>query len=298
MQRNARSYHLLGRAFDAINVPMVLVDVGRTDQPVIGCNPAFCRFTGFAENTVIGRNCRFLQGDDRDQAGRRDLATAIGDRREARVVLRNYRADGTMFLNEISLVPLAGDNGEIRHYVGVLRDISEQVAFEEQLRELASTDPLTGLHNRRRFESLVEREMRRAHRYSHPLVLLMFDLDHFKAINDDHGHASGDAVLRTFAACLRDGLREQDIMARVGGEEFAALLPETDAAAGTEVAERLRAAVAAATTPCGTAELRVTMSIGLTRLADHDDGYASLLARADAALYASKQQGRDRVTVA
>jgi len=297
--RSARSHHLLGRAVDASNVPMVLVDARRHDEPIVMCNPAFAAFTGYAEDEVVGRNCRFLQGEDRDQPGRRQLAEAVREEREARVVLRNYRRDGTLFYNELNVAPVRDKKGSVTHFVGVMRDISEQVAIETQLRELASTDPLTGLYNRRRFESLASQEIHRSHRYGRPLVVMMFDLDHFKRVNDEHGHACGDAVLVTFADRLAPaGLRGHDICARVGGEEFAALLPETPMAAGLEVAERLRRSVAEAVTPWDFHEIRITVSIGLTQLADWDDGPASLLERADAALYASKQRGRDRVTVA
>lgn len=296
--RAARSHHLLGRAADASNVPMLLVDVTLPDQPIVLCNPAFERFTGYGEAEVVGRNCRFLQGDDRDQPGIVQVAEAIAAGREARVVLRNYRRDGTMFYNEVDLAPLRDDDGRLTHYVGVLRDISEQVAIEAQLRELASTDPLTGLYNRRRFESLVNQEIRRSHRYGRPLVAMMFDLDHFKKVNDERGHACGDAVLVTFARCLSGGLRNQDVCARVGGEEFAALLPETTIAAGLDVAERLRLAVAEAVTLCDGHAIRVTVSVGISQLADWDDDHGTLFERADAALYASKQRGRNRVTVA
>jgi diguanylate cyclase (GGDEF)-like protein/PAS domain S-box-containing protein len=295
---SARSFHLFGRAADASNVPMVLVDVGQRDHPVVYCNEAFCRFTGYALREVIGRNCRFLQGADLEQPGRRQLAEAVAQGRATRIVMRNYKRDGSLFYNELSIAPLAEEDGRITHYFGVLRDISEQIAIEEQLRELASTDPLTGMLNRRRFEGLVNQEILRSHRYARPMVALMLDLDHFKRINDACGHACGDAVLMGFAACIARGLRIHDICARVGGEEFAAMLPETPIAAGLDVAERLRRAVEAMRIPWDGQEIAVTTSIGITQLTDWDDGYGSLIERADAALYASKQSGRNRVTVA
>ena len=211
---------------------------------------------------------------------------------------RNYKRDGTLFYNELNIAPLAGDDGRVSHYFGVLRDVSEQIAIEEQLRELASTDPLTGLLNRRRFEGLVNQEILRSTRYARPMVALMFDLDHFKRVNDNHGHACGDAVLVGFAACLSRGLRVHDICARVGGEEFAAMLPETPIASGLEVAERLRRSVEAMRTPAEGGEIAITTSVGITQLTPWDDSYTSMIERADAALYASKQRGRNRVTVA
>ena len=213
-------------------------------------------------------------------------------------MLRNYRADGALFYNELALSPVAGPDGTVVHYIAVARDISDRIALEDRLRQLASTDPLTGLLNRRRFEALVEREVHRAHRYRRPLVMLSFDLDRFKLVNDRHGHGCGDRVLVAFARCLVAGLRGEDVCARVGGEEFAALLPETSIVRGLEVAERLRQACAATSVDWEGQAIAVTVSIGATALVDGDDGYGGLVGRADAALYASKRNGRDRVTVA
>jgi diguanylate cyclase (GGDEF)-like protein/PAS domain S-box-containing protein len=295
---SARSFHLFGRAADASNVPMLLVDVLAPDHPIVHCNNAFCAFTGYSAGEVLGRNCHFLQGEDLQQPGCRQVAEAIDEGRQTRIVMRNYKRDGTMFYNELSVAPMTDETGRITHYFGVLRDISEQIAIEEQLRELASTDPLTGLLNRRRFEGLVNQEILRSHRYSRPMVALMLDLDLFKRINDAHGHACGDAVLVNFAATIARGLRVHDVCARIGGEEFAAMLPETPIAAGLEVAERLRRSVEAMRTPWVGHEIAVTTSIGITQLTDWDQGYGMLIERADAALYASKQRGRNRVTVA
>lgn len=295
---SARSFHLFGRAADASNVPMVLVDVLQAGHPVVHCNDAFCTFTGYSPGEVLGRNCRFLQGEDLQQPGCHQIAEAIAQGRETRVVVRNYKRDGTLFYNELNIAPLIDEQGRVTHFLGVLRDISEQIAIEEQLRELASTDPLTGLLNRRRFEGLVNQEILRSHRYDRPMVALMLDLDHFKLVNDAHGHACGDAVLMGFAAVIARGLRVHDVCARVGGEEFAAMLPETPIAAGLEVAERLRRSVEAMRTSWDGEEIAVTTSIGITQLTSWDQGYGSLIERADAALYASKQRGRNRVTVA
>lgn len=296
--RSARDHHLLGRAFDASNVPMVLVDVRTAGHPISHCNAAFCSFTGYAEDEVVGRNCRLLQRDDRDQDGLRDLAEALAEGRATMVVLRNYRRDGSPFFNELWLAPLVDEQGIVTHYIGTLRDISDRITIEDRLRQLASTDPLTGLQNRRRFEGVVGTELRRAQRYGRPLVVMMLDLDFFKRINDEHGHRCGDAVLVDFAACLGRNLRDQDVCARVGGEEFAALLPETEIVAALKVAERLRRSVAATRTTCGSHVLNVTVSIGMTAMIDRDETYAGLFERADAALYASKENGRNRVTVA
>ncbi len=165
-----------------------------------------------------------------------------------------------------------------------------------KLDALAQTDALTGLPNRRSFAEQADRLIVQHHRAGSVLSVVMVDVDHFKRINDEFGHHGGDVTLRAVAQALRGALREQDIVARWGGEEFIALLPDTDGPGAVHVAETLRQAVAALNVVHDTAAIRVTASFGL---AVHD-GKASLEAttsRADAALYRAKRDGRNRVAV-
>jgi len=167
-----------------------------------------------------------------------------------------------------------------------------------ELRLLATRDGLTGLRNRRAFDALLAEEVNRAHRLGHPLALVVLDLDRFKSINDTHGHPVGDAVLATAARALESEVRTIDRVARIGGEEFAVVLMETDKAEALVVAERLVAAVREH--PVGIEDgktLVVTISAGLAVL-KADDTDASLLAAADKALYAAKKEGCNRVALA
>ncbi len=169
----------------------------------------------------------------------------------------------------------------------------QRAAF--QLEKQAHTDALTGLANRRHFFEKAEAELQRARRYDAPLALLMLDIDHFKDVNDAHGHRAGDRVLQALARTCREVLRSVDVVGRVGGEEFAILLPETPVADAADVAGRLRAAVAA--TRIGREEgvpLSVTVSIGVAAL-EPGVNLDTLMSRADTALYDAKHQGRDRV---
>jgi two-component system cell cycle response regulator len=165
----------------------------------------------------------------------------------------------------------------------------------EETRRLASTDPLTGLLNRRAFNQWMEHEGPRAHRYAHPLSLALLDIDHFKSVNDRHGHDAGDAVLVKVALVVRESLREADIVARWGGEEIVIALPDTDHDGALRACERVRAAIEAAriTTPSGST-LAVTASIGVASLLKAEQ-MAALVARADAAMYRAKAGGRNRV---
>jgi two-component system cell cycle response regulator len=162
------------------------------------------------------------------------------------------------------------------------------------LAEASRRDALTGLPNRRAFDEELAREVARAGRTGAPLALVVLDVDRFKAVNDGHGHPAGDAVLREVAARAAAAVRRGDLAARIGGEEFALLLPGADLAGAAELAGRVRAAVAGAPVPAGAGALAVTVSLGCAALAPGEPAEA-LLARADARLYEAKRTGRDRV---
>jgi two-component system, cell cycle response regulator len=169
-----------------------------------------------------------------------------------------------------------------------------EAAEWERLRAEAVRDALTGLPNRRAFDEALAREVARAEREGVPLAALLLDVDRFKSVNDAHGHAAGDAVLRAVAARARAALRAADLLARVGGEELAALLPGADEAAAREAGERVRLAVKDGPVDAGGTAIAVTLSVGVAVRRAGEDGPA-LLARADARLYAAKREGRDRV---
>ncbi|MGA2672468.1 MAG: diguanylate cyclase [Terracidiphilus sp.] len=170
--------------------------------------------------------------------------------------------------------------------------------LKKQAELQAQTDYLTGLFNRRRFVESAERELERAIRFHSPLTLLMIDIDYFKAINDNWGHGIGDAVLKEVARLIRDALRSVDIFGRTGGEEFAAVLVETDGDHALEIAQRLCTIVAdAAIVPPGAERIPVTISIGLAQLNGRKINFSSLLNEADRAMYNAKEAGRNRVAV-
>jgi diguanylate cyclase (GGDEF)-like protein len=167
--------------------------------------------------------------------------------------------------------------------------------YLDSCEEAAFTDHLTGLANRRRFERQLEREVARTRRYGRPFCLLLLDIDYFKRVNDTHGHDTGDEVLRRLANTLQAGTRGIDIAARIGGEEFAIILTETDAPRGLEVAERLRQEIKETQTP---AAQPVTVSLGLAECSAAINDARELFSVADAALYEAKRTGRDRVCCA
>jgi diguanylate cyclase (GGDEF)-like protein len=173
----------------------------------------------------------------------------------------------------------------------------ENARLFEEVQQLAVTDELTGLHNRRSFFEMAGHEFERARRYGRPLSALMLDIDHFKRVNDTYGHAVGDQVLRALARRCREHLREIDLLGRYGGEEFAVLLPESDANSARNAAERLRRCVAEAPMDTTRGPLAITISLGAAALTEACPDLAALLDRADAALYAAKKAGRNRVEI-
>lgn len=166
---------------------------------------------------------------------------------------------------------------------------------EAELQRLASRDHLTGAYTRRHFRELAHLEMEQSRRSGHPLALLLFDIDHFKRVNDEFGHATGDEVLRELVRTCRRCLRTADLLGRHGGEEFTVLLPETSPNAARYVGERIRRETESAVVREGEAEIRCTVSVGVAALTAEMEGVDELIEDADRALYAAKRAGRNRV---
>ena len=182
--------------------------------------------------------------------------------------------------------------------IGLRRALKTEAATRAELHRLATTDDLTGVANRREFFRALEQSIELARERQQTLAIAIFDIDHFKRINDLFGHPAGDAVIRTIAALALDTVRANDIVSRIGGEEFALLLPECMPGDAYTVCERLRMVVAQANLELETGDaISVTVSTGLATLETKDDA-RSLIARADAALYEAKNKGRDRVLMA
>ena len=259
------------------------------------------RMTGFARETVLGRPATIFHPGGATTPerllDRLHEARADGWSMDEGWLLR---ADGQRYWGSTMIVPISGvgDGDTPAGFSLVLRDISDRRDAHEQRRRASETDHLTGLANRRVFFEAGRREIERFRRAPRPLALLVLDADHFKRINDQHGHAAGDAVLRQLAGVMLRSLRQVDVPARIGGEEFAVLLPSTGLEGARLVAERLRRTMAADTvTRADGTVIRYTVSIGLALMQAGIAGLEELLERADRALYAAKAAGRDRLVV-
>ena len=204
---------------------------------------------------------------------------------------------------DCTFIPLV-EGGEVRAVSIVVTDATDtyesQTRLNETLAMLAAQserDALTGIYNRRKLEQILEAELQRARRYKHNLSVLMFDIDHFKKVNDVHGHLIGDEAIKHVATKAISTLRITDAVARYGGEEFVAVLPNEEVSGAAIAAERVRTAVAVPFVAGGELTLSITISIGVTSFRPDTDGVKTLLSEADGALYASKRGGRNRVTV-
>jgi diguanylate cyclase (GGDEF)-like protein len=215
------------------------------------------------------------------------LATAEGEKREAYASLLKARDE-----LEIRVRQRTTDLKEVNERLN--HEIAERLRFENALKEAALTDPLTNLANRRTMVDHLQHELTRSKRCNTPLTVLMLDLDFFKRVNDEHGHDRGDAVLIEAGRRMKELIRGQDLLARWGGEEFVILLPETSAAGGMIVAEKIRKRVAEEAFTVPGATLHLTISIGVATLAEGQQTDA-LIKAADRALYQAKQRGRNCV---
>ena len=248
---------------------LCVVDVRQENHPMIYCNQAMCDITGYSVEEMVGRNCRFLQGQGTDPAKINEIRSAVAQGKSASVVIKNYRKDGRPFWNELTLSPIRSVSGKLLYYVGVQNDVTYSRETEDALRQtqqqLARTnqlleakvaertlqlkeanaqlkhdalhDGLTGLANRALFQNHLHRTLDLVARgESEAYTVIFLDLDRFKAVNDTLGHACGDALLIEAAERLRGCLRPADIVARRGGDEFTILARTPE---GTHQARRL-----------------------------------------------------------
>ncbi|MEA2303535.1 MAG: hypothetical protein QOH43_815 [Solirubrobacteraceae bacterium] len=261
------------------------------DRVVVDVNERLCEITGFTREELVGAAPPFpFWPVERLAELEAALARFARDGHlEAELVF--CRRDGERFPVLITAGSVRGDDGDVLGAITTVKDISERKRYEEHLAQLAAEDPLTGLLNLRSFHERMAEEVARTHRTERPLSLVLLDLDHFKQVNDSLGHPVGDEVLVEVADRLRGVTRAGEHLARVGGEEFAWLLPEADAAGALAAANRAREAVRATPLPpSGT----LTVSAGVCALSDAGGDPRELYRLADTALYRAKAAGRDR----
>ncbi len=264
----------------------------------IYCSPNVRDLLGYEPAELIGKSPLELMPAAEAARVAEIFGTALSERSHLKDLVNiNLHKDGHEVVMETSGAPVVDADGTFRGYRGIDRDITDRKELERELESQARTDVLTGLNNRRYFFELAELELARAKRHGNQFSLLMLDVDHFKLFNDSYGHHIGDRVLQKLSEVCMHTLREIDLSGRIGGEEFAIMLPETRGDRAMEVAERLRLAIAGAPVLLEQQSTFVhfTVSIGVTSLVAADRQVDDLLKRADDALYAAKNAGRNQV---
>lgn len=273
----------------------ILITDSNLDHPrIVYVNPAFCDMTGWSRDEVIGRTPAILQGKetDRNVTDRLRRALEAGRDFEGRTI--NYRKDGRRFHIEWRTSPVKNEKGEVTHYLAIQRDVTAHVRLMRRLREQAQSDGLTELLNHKSGESELNAAIVKAQQENSPLSVALLDIDHFKIINDEHGHTMGDLVIERIGHLITQHLNRQDIGIRWGGEEFLLVLLETDLEAARMAAEAFRKLIANTRFHD---EISVTGSFGVAQCRSGEDG-AALFKRADDALYQAKDSGRNQVCVA
>ncbi len=273
---------------------------------IVAWNTSIGRVTGFSKEAAVGRPYSIFYPKDATTHDR--VLDRLHEAEANGWSLDDgwrIRADGTRFWGSAVIVPLvepkepndAVEYADEARFCLVLRDITEQRAASEMHRLQTSCDHLTGVANRRTFSEAAELELERYRRSPRALSLIVFDADNFKRVNDEYGHPGGDAVLREFGALFTATFRQVDVVARLGGEEFAVLMPSTDLRGANTVGERFRLAVETSAVDADGVRIHYTVSGGVATMDVDVTGLDELMKRADAALYAAKAAGRNRIEV-
>ncbi|MGB4498453.1 MAG: diguanylate cyclase [Methylococcaceae bacterium] len=284
---------LLVSALEAAGNGIIITD---KDANIKWANPAFSRLTGYELEEVIGNKPNYLvSSGQHDQPSYADMWEKLLQGRHWQGEVINKHKDGSLYHEELNIAPVKNNRGEIVNFIGIKENISERKALEEKLQQLANTDPLTGLFNRRVFLERLAQESERISRLGGFAAFLMLDLDFFKHINDTFGHTIGDEVLKNFAEIMRKNSRNIDVPARLGGEEFAILLLSTNQHDATIMAERLRKQVENMLIQHPTkGDVKITVSIGASELNPFDTDGEIAWRNADDALYLAKNRGRNQ----
>ena len=224
IKRSDEAIHLRDRAIESSVNGFLITSCHKPDNPIVYVNPAFEGITGYSREEVYGLNPRFLHSEDIAQPGLEVIRAAIKAQREGKAVLRNYRKDGSLFWNELSIAPVRDEMGKVTHFIGVQNDISDAKRYQEALEHQANHDILTGLPNRNLLQDRIAQSIVYAERSAHLVAVVFIDLDNFKLVNDSLGHTAGDKLLKAVAERLQSGFRAVDTVSRLGGDEFILVL--------------------------------------------------------------------------
>ncbi|OJT00709.1 diguanylate cyclase domain-containing protein [Marinobacter nauticus] len=291
LAKSRRTLQLAERVIESSFEGIMVTD---KDVRIEFVNPAFTQLTGYSPDEVIGRTPEVLSSGRHDAEFYKRMWQSLTTHGYWRGEIWNRRKTGELYLELLTITAITDDHGQTTHYAGLFTDITQNRKNEEQIRQLAYYDALTGVPNRRLLEDRLEHAIRHAHRKDMLLAVMFIDLDRFKEVNDTLGHAVGDELLLQFTARVRDYLREDDTLARLGGDEFIVLLPELDKLSDvTQVAERL---IELNRNPyiINNESIQIGSSIGISLYPEDGTTVQELLNGADIAMYRSKRDGRNQ----
>lgn len=310
------SSDLLAAALKATVEGVVIWEVKEERCLIIFVNTAFETLTGYRSEEVIGKECFFLNHDAEHQAQNEVIAKAVSNRESCQITMLSYKKSGESFWNELSLSPILSKNGELTHYIGVQKDVTDRVKNEQtiqqkqqtlqnkkdELEELASRDALTGLHNRRYFEEELSRLWAVHQRLEATMAVVFIDIDSFKLYNDHYGHLEGDRALKAVADTIAESFsRKADLVARFGGEEFVVVATlENGVECFLQHLERLRLSILDLKIENKHSAVHpyISISTGVCYGIPPQGASSSLFTRdADVAMYQAKRTGRNRIEV-
>jgi diguanylate cyclase (GGDEF)-like protein/PAS domain S-box-containing protein len=286
---------LRSRALDAIVNAVLITRPGKAGNVIEYANPAFERITGYRYEDVVGCDCKFLQANDRNQAGIDKIRQAIREEREVTTLLRNYRNDGSLFWNQLYIAPVPDEHGTVTHHISVINDVSEVVQSHNELRSQARFDALTSLPNRITLGERLQEAIERAASNKSRVALVFMDVDHFKDVNDSLGHSAGDRLLREVATRLAGCIGPQDTIARYGGDEFVLVVSESREDERLDNILAQVQAVLERPVVLDDIDLQVEFSVGVAHYPEHAGDVETLLKNADLAMYGAKKNGRNSV---
>lgn len=278
-------------------------------------NDKFCQISGYSRDELIGKPHNIIRHPDMPREAFKELWDTIKAKKSWNGIVTNMKKDGGQYIVDTTVIPILDVDGDIVEYIAVRHDITELEETKQQLKninkamknkvdelysmtntleEKAYKDNLTGINNRENFENIFSLEIANAKQNNIPLTLIIFDVDHFKLVNDTYGHQAGDILLIDLVKLIADNIKNGDIFARWGGEEFVILTPSTEIIGARYLAENLRKLVQSHS--FSYVEYEITLSFGIAQLTD-DDTKKTLFEKADGALYEAKNNGRNRVEV-